>query len=139
MRKSHFSVECLHACICKSCKGDIFPQVNCLPDKVTGNCGHGNAFTGCKVMYNSIQWRLNNNVYSRILGWHGSLSFWVSVTLVMHRVKTKITLQAIHDYRLKWWIPIKIAECLTRKKCSLITPTTPEVMYSGRTEDCRLK
>jgi hypothetical protein len=39
--------------------------------------------------------------------------FWLSVTLMMHRVKTKIPLKSKHDYRLKWWIPIKIAELLT--------------------------
>jgi len=38
--------------------------------------------------------------------------FWLSVTLMMHRVKTKIPLKSKHDYRLKWWIPIKIAELL---------------------------
>jgi len=67
MCKRLLFVECLDSSVGKRCKGDIFPQVYGLLDKVAGNDGNGNTLARCEVLHNTIQRRLDNNAYSRLL------------------------------------------------------------------------
>jgi hypothetical protein len=96
MRKRRSSIERFDSSVGKSCKRDICPQFNGLPDKVTGNGRQGNALRCCKLLHSTIQRRFDDNVYSRILGRHGSFSSGRRVALVAHRVKEK-DLSLRHD------------------------------------------